>query len=426
MLSVLLWMLCGIGILCIIVFCGKRKGTLPESDREVMISEAVCNIAAVTLILTQLLFPIYGYVMFPARGLSIAYADDFEKRLVSVLTELNVNYLKPFNIFRGNSVYSYVILTFIFCFFAGMYLYKFGLKLKHKKFLFIPLLTMVIAVVKVFIQTAENKSRVRNFPKYQIIMLTDCSERYLLGSFIMIAALYGIYLLIRKLTHKEIIALIVILVLSFFAPTVIVLNDGLKASEPVIKYLYFGPGIPLFPIGMIVMKYKDKLLPKTKKGVLIHAVSWLFAGGIAYYILFEIQYYLAERAGVYLSDAHSCIDNDEFRRRWAILREIYKTSAFPWLVIGLAAAMVILSLALLIRTGNPVTKFFREHAYLITVLLFSRHVYFELSNYDNALWTEVFKMPEELFVIVPFIYFGLSVALAYLIKRFILDKVKNI
>lgn len=37
MLSVLMWILVGIGILCIIVFPGKRKSSLLLSDRETKI-----------------------------------------------------------------------------------------------------------------------------------------------------------------------------------------------------------------------------------------------------------------------------------------------------------------------------------------------------------------------------------------------------
>ena len=40
MLSVLLWVLVGIVFLGVIVFPGKRKGTLPLSDRKTMISDA--------------------------------------------------------------------------------------------------------------------------------------------------------------------------------------------------------------------------------------------------------------------------------------------------------------------------------------------------------------------------------------------------
>ena len=54
-----------------------------------------------------------------------------------------------------------------------------------------------------------------------------------------------------------------------------------------------------------------------------------------------------------------------------------------------------------------------------------RHIFFEISGHDQTFWTDILKMPENLFIIVPFIYFGLSVVMAYLIKRFILDKLKK-
>ena len=63
--------------------------------------------------------------------------------------------------------------------------------------------------------------------------------------------------------------------------------------------------------------------------------------------------------------------------------------------------------------------FFRKHCYLITVLLFFRHLYFELSGHNFKFWTDILKLPKNMLIAVPFIYFGLSVVLAYLIKRFI-------
>ena len=423
MLSILLWLLCGMGILCVMVFCRKRKGALPVVDREVMISESVSNIAAVTLLLTQLLFPVYGYLMSPLAGSYLGRMDPVGEVLARLLTTHNIRYFEPFDWYSDNSVYMYVILTAVFCFFAGMFVYKNGLKIKHKVFLFLPLLVLIVTLILSFIRIVNRQSLLKDFPEYYFLYLVDCIERYLSTAFMMIAVLYVIYVLLKKLTRTEIIPLIVILILSFFAPCVCVEHDGLKSYEPVIKYLHFGPDIPLFPIGMIVMKYKDKLLPKTKKGTLIYLFSWLFAGGLAFWFMFEIQYFLAERAGVYLSDAHSCYA-DKYAESMEYLRPIYKTACVPWLIIGLALSMIILSLSLLIRTGNPVTKFIREHIYLITVMLFSRHVFFEISGNNRKFWTDLLKLPDNLFIIVPILYFVFAVVLAYLIKRFVLDKRK--
>lgn len=425
MLSVLLWILCGIGILCIMVFCGKRKVTLPESDREVMISEAVCNIAALTLVLTQLLFPLYGYSILPLGSSYPGRMEPAGQVLAGIFKMFNVSCYFPFAQLVGNSVYFYVMLTAVFCFFAGMFIYKNGLKIKYKRFLSIPLLVLAVTLIRSFIRIADRKSGVRDFPKYYSLLLLECIERYLMTAFVMIAVLYGIYLLLKKLMHNEIIPLILIFILSFFAPCVRVVYDGLHISEPVIGNLYFGPDIPLFPAGMIVMKYKDKILPKNRKGALIHVCSWLFAGVAALCALFGIQYLLSKLTGVPFSAAQSCFDDEIYRENMRVLERIYKTACVPWLFAGFALSMMILALTLLIRTGNPVTKFFREHGYLITVFLFSRHIFFEISGHDMSFWTGILKMPENLFITVPFIYAGLSVVLAYLIKRFILDKLKT-
>lgn len=423
MFSVLLWILCGMGILCIMVFCGKRKGALPEADRDAKISEDVTNIAAAALVLTQLLFPVYGYVMNPLRGSYPGHIKPFGETLSGILTRYEIHFFDPSNWNRDNSVYMYVMLTAVLCFFAGMFLYRNGLKIKHKAFLLLPLAVLTATLIFCLIKKGDRKWFLRDFPQYYSLLTLDCILRYLSTAFVMIAVLYGIYVLLKKVMRNEVIPLIVILVLSFFAPCVFVVHDGMKASEPVLRYLNFGPDIPLFPIGMIVMKFKDKLLPKTKKGTLIYLASWLFAGGLAYWILFEVQYFLARRAGVYLSAAHSC-DADAYAKAMEILRPIYKTACVPWLIIGLALSMAILALTLLFRTGNPVTKFCREHVYLITVLLFSRHVFFAISGHERKFWTELLKLPENLLIIVPVFYFALAVFLAYLIRRVVLGRRK--
>ena len=427
MLSVLLWLLCGMGILCIIVLCGKRKGPSPAiesaADREAKISEDVTNIAAAALVLTQMMFPVYGYTMSPLRGSYPGRMDPFGKVLSRLLTRYDVHHFEPFNWYGDSSVYMYVILTAVFCFFAGMFLYRNGLKINHKLLLLLPLAVLIATLVFCLIKTGNRKWFLRDFPQYYSLLTIDCILRYLSTAFVMIAILYGIYVLLKKLMRNEIIPLIVILVLSFFAPFVNVVHDGLKYSEPVIRYLHFGPDIPLFPIGMIVMKYKDKLLPKTRKGTRIYLFSWLFAGGLAFWILFEIQYFLSKLAGVPLSASQSC-DPHRYNEDMKILRPIYNTACVPWLILGLALSMAILSMTLLMRTGNPVTAFLRKHGYLITVLLFSRHVYFTISGHNTVFWTELLKLPENLFIIVPVFYFALAVLLAYLINRFILGRRK--
>ena len=148
MLSVLLWILGGIGILCVIVFPGKRKDAITVSDREEMISEAACNIAVITFILIQMLFPLYGYYIrianYPYSD-STWKKDSFSKEIVRVLTGININYLESFDQKPETGVYAFLMLTAVFCFFAGMCIYKIGIKTRHKLFLVIPLITMIVA-----------------------------------------------------------------------------------------------------------------------------------------------------------------------------------------------------------------------------------------------------------------------------------------
>ncbi len=423
MLSVLLWVLVGIVFLGVIVFPGKRKGTLPLSDRETMISDAACNIAAVSLVLTQMLFPIYGYRINPTDMMygNYTWKNGFAEQMKTTLSFTAINYLSAFNNKPKSSVYAFMILTAVFCFFAGMSIYKNGLKIKHKIFLFLPLLVTFGTACWVYYHDDMFYERAEAYIKYEALLQTDTIVRYLCGAFLMIAILYGIYLLLKKLLKNELIPLILILILSFFAPSIRVINDGVW-HDPVLRigYWIFGPDIPLFPIGMIVMKYKDKILPKTEKGIIIHLASWLCAGGLSFYALSWLQFFLIKQAGLYPSDALTDVWYEGLDEKLEKLDKIYEMDSIPWLIFGLAVSMILLGLVLLIRTGNPLTKFFREHCYLITVFLFSRHVFFETSGYYMNLWTKTFGLPENWFIVVPFICFAVSVILAFLVKRFIL------
>ncbi len=424
MLSVLMWILVGIGILCIIVFPGKRKSSLPSSDRETMISDAACNIAVTAFILSQMLFPIYGYYIFTVNyPHSDSNWDGYGAELKRVITSININSLEPFDNKPQPSVYAFVMLAAVFCFFAGMSIYKNGIKIKHKIFLLIPLLTMIVAAVRFLLGHEASKRKIGYFLMYESLVQIDVFIRYLCGAVFMITVLYGIYLLLKKILHNELIPLILILIVSFFAPDIRVIRDGLNvAHDGMLRIMTFGPDIPLFPLGMIVMKYKDKLLPKTKKGILIHIASWFCAGGISFYALSGLQFFLIRQAGLKPSDALTDVWYDGLGGKLLKLEKIYRLNCIPWLIFGLALSMLLIGISLLIRTGNPVTKFLREHCCLITVLLFSRHVFFETSLWEKALWTDVFKIPENMFIIVPFIYFVLSVVLAFLIKRLILSR----
>ena len=427
MLSVLLWILSGIGIIFLFVLPGKRKGRALLSDREAMISDAAKNIAAVTFILAQLLFPLYGYVMSPV-GRVTQYDDrmnEFWKEFKVIFREYYVGFLPPFDLLRGKNVYLFVIIVCVFCFFAGMYLYKNGLNIRHRKLLFIPVLVLIATVIWSYFYRLHGKRRILPFVKYQVLIQLETIGRYLMCSFAMIAMLYGIYVLLKKLCKNEIVPILVILLLSFLSPYVHILNDGMHYTQPQISHMLFGPDIPLFPMGMLVMKYSDKILPRTKKGTLKHISLWAALSGASFCSLFGLLSLVASMAGVHFSDALSCFDTPEYRAKMRILREVYKVSCIPWLALGFCVSMLILSVALFAGSGNRVTRFFRDHACIVTVLLFSRHIFFEVSGHNHDFWSKLLKIPDKWLIAMPVFYFVLSLVLAFLIKRFILDRGRN-
>ena len=319
----------------------------------------------------------------------------------------------------GNSVYTAVILTSVFCFFAGAALYgnRLRLRLIHKIFLLIPVLAFAATAVYTYFSRFGGHLKGHNYVSFLLIYLEDSIVVYLFGSFIMIALLYGIYRALRKITGKELFALIVILVLSFFPPFVRIVNDGMMRRGPELRYLLLGPGIPLFPLGMLVMKYKDKLLPKTKKGALIYFASWFVVGGVSFYSLHGIQKLLLDMAGLHISDGYYCMPDEDFGRKTAMLEKIYKTECIPWLIFALALCMLILLAVSYFRTGNPVTRFCRKNCYLITVLLFSRHIVYCISGDRMRFWTNTIGLPNRLLVLVPFFYFFVFAVLAVIVRQ---------
>lgn len=420
MLSLLFWILFGIGLLCLIVFPGKHKKSFP-------LSYSARNIACAAFLLIQMIFPLYGYALRPSGLSSVNALEPFGSTWVNETAQaafitfrniaVNLNdrrYSLP-----GNSVYMAVILTSVFCFFAGAALYgnRLRLRLRHKIFLLIPVLAFAITAVYTYFSRFGGRLKGHNYVSFLLIYLEDSIVVYLFGSFIMITLLYGIYRALKKITGKELFALIVILVLSFFPPFVRIVNDGMMRRGPELRYLLLGPGIPLFPLGMLVMKYKDKLLPKTKKGALIYLASWLTVGAVSFYALDGIQKLLLNQAGLRISDGYTCMPDEDFGRKTAMLEKIYKAECIPWLIFGLSLGMLILAAALYIRPGNLVTRFFRKNCYLITVLLFSRHIVYCISGDRMRFWTNTVGLPNRLLVLVPFFYFSVFAVLAAIINR---------
>lgn len=426
MLSVLFWILCGAGTLCLIVFPGKRKGIPLVSGRDDMIAGAACNIASVTFLLTQMIFPLYGYgitvapsAFYHNQPVDSKWMRETIEGFISVIEQVavNFNYNFPADTLPGNSVYLFVILTAVLCFFAGVCIYKNGLKIKHKIFLLIPLLVLIAASVWSRATHLSAGFRAAGFLRLQLIYMADGIVRYLYGACMMIALLYGIYLLLKKLFRNEIIPLLVILVLSFFTPFIRIVNDGMMRQGPELRYLQLGPGIPLFPLGMLAMKFKDNILPKTGKGFLTHIVSWVMLGGISFYSLSALQRFLLNRAGLRISDGYSCMPDENFGRTVATLEKIYRLECIPWLVFGFALSMFLFVMISFVRTGNPVTKFCSKNCYLISVMLFSRHIFMVINMKDMSFWTGTVGLKDSLTVIVPFIYFVMFAVLSCLVNK---------
>ncbi|MBO4636257.1 MAG: hypothetical protein J5685_03840 [Clostridiales bacterium] len=441
MINLLIWILAFTAIVAVTVFTGKRKGLAATAlqDNEAKAIEASKSIMAVSLMLMLILYPLFYYNGHAYDALiRISRSTELKTKLEifwETVRLTGVSRTDQEGSRYDNSVYAQIILTSVFNFFAGMYLYKKGFAVKHKKLFIIPAAVLLINVV-LAAKDLHDRCAVRPdldrlfFLETYAFALFESYAGYLLGSALSVVSLYILYLVLRKIFKTDTVPLFVILVLSFF-PSCLYWGNGITDRSVYLKEFVFGANIPLFPIGMIVMRFGKKILPGSKKSSAVHLAVWTTLGTLSFASVFKLQTVLMKIWGYSLPSHSGCYIDPVTAGRISDYQFYFlkagRMTAVPWLIFGLSISMIFLILALWIGTGNRVTAFLRKHAFPILVLHLSKNTLFAYKfkcadPLDDLLTGSISY--KDIRILAPVLWLVLYVIIAYLITRFILDKIK--
>ena len=171
---------------------------------------------------------------------------------------------------------------------------------------------------------------------------------------------------------------------------------------------------------MLVMKYKDKLLPKSYKQTIIWSIVWTVSGAASLMILLSHK-------GPGISGAREfCLTDSEITVYSSsddiLINRISVAMAIPWLILGLAIVMLLLNIALRIKTGNKFTLFLSKHIFIVLILHLCNYIRY-YSFFTDCVKDLLSKVKiENAFitsVVWMFIYFGIAVVL----KRCVTDRI---
>lgn len=402
-----IWISVAVALLCLTVFPGKRK-TLQNEDT---VTDAAKNFMAVSLALMLILYPMYsGNTWGHLKYYELLAEDhpDAVSRYLKTIRYLRIERHDDISFDLSLGVYALVIMCSVFLFFTGMYVYKNGIKIRHKMFLILP---VVMSVTGVAYQVSRYDRLWAKDPSdlvlSMILGLTEYLIEYLMSTAVMIVLLSLIYKVLKMVLRNELIPLIIILILSFF-PSEYELMQGAKEYD--LLNLVWGANIPLFPVGMLVMKYKDKLLPKSLKKTIIWSIVWIVTGAASLIIL------LGHKDPGISDVREACLTDSEITVYSSsddiLINRISRAMAIPWLILGLAIVMLLLYIALRIKTGNKFTLFLRKHIFIVLILHLCNYIryYSFFTDCVKALLSKV-KIENSLIISVVwmFIYFGIAV-----------------
>ncbi len=416
-LKLCIWIIAVVALLCLTVFPGKRK-ILQDED---VVTDAAKNIMVVSMTLMLIMYPIFSGNTWGHHKYYELLAEkhpDVVSRYLKTIRYLRIERHDDISFDLSLGVYALVILCSVFLFFTGMYVYKNGIKIRHKMFLILPVVMSVIGVAyQVSLYDRLWAKDPSNLVLSMIFGITEYLIEYLMSTAVMIVILYLIYKVLKMVLRNELIPLIIILILSFF-PSEYELMQGAKEYD--LLKLVWGANIPLFPVGMLVMKYKDKLLPKAYKQTIIWSIVWTVSGAASLMILLSHK-------GPGISGAREfCLTDSEITVYSSsddiLINRISVAMAIPWLILGLAIVMLFLNIALRIKTGNKFTLFLRKHLFIVLILHLCNYIRY-YSFFTDCVKDLLSKVKiENAFitsVVWMFIYFGIAVVL----KRCVTDRI---
>ncbi|SMC44180.1 hypothetical protein SAMN06296952_1159 [Oscillospiraceae bacterium] len=284
-------------------------------------------------------------------------------------------------------MYAQILMSSLCYFFTGMCAYGNRVLFRRKWLLILPAATNAIMA---FITVGTNSNM--NVRKRELFYILNDAVHYLMGIFVVMAILYMVYTILRKLLKNDTVPIVIVLILSLFHPT---LELGpLAHSYPSVSILEWGANAPLFPIGMLVMKYKDKLIPKGKRSAVIYSIVCSFMTVLSLVVLFNLVQWAIRIARVPAPHSSGCfLDGYGEGRYTAFIWRVARYQCITYLVLGLSICMLLVLVASRIRTGNKVTRFIREYSSEIVIFHFCLYLIFIRRNILSVLEKLTFKYP---------------------------------
>lgn len=314
-------------------------------------------------------------------------------------------------------MYAQILMSSLCYFFTGMCAYGNRVLIRRKWLLILPAATIAIMAC-ISVGTSSNM----NVRKRELFFILYNSVRYLLGIFVVMAILYTVYTILRKILKNDTVSMIIILILSLFHPT---LELGpLVHYFPGVSILEWGANAPLFPIGMLVMKHKDKLIPKGKRSSVIYSIICSFTAMLSVVVIIKLVPWAISIAGISAPRSNGCdIDMYASGRYEAFIERVARYQCITCLVLGLSICMLLVLAASRLRTGNKVTGFIREYSTDIVVFHFCLYLIFIRRNILSVLEKFTFKYPAVEWYVwliaMMFILIVVSAVLAVILRKLI-------
>lgn len=281
-------------------------------------------------------------------------------------------------------MYAQVLMSSLCYFFTGMCAYGNRMLFRRKWLLVLPAATISIMAC-IGVGTSDNI----NVRKRELFHILDVAVHYLLGIFVVMAILYTVYKILRKILKNDTVSIVIVLILSLFHPTL-----ELGQYFPGVSILEWGANAPLFPIGMLVMKHKDKLIPKGKRSAVIYSIVCSFMTVLSVVVLLRLVPWAIRIAGISAPRSNGCdIDMYASGRYGAFIERVARYQCITYLVLGLSICMLLVLAASRIRTGNKVSGFIREYSADIVVFHFCLYLIFIRRNILSVLEKLTFKYP---------------------------------
>lgn len=426
MMSVIIWIVAAIVLLSVMTFPGKSRMLSGEDE----VADAAKNFIAVSLLLMLIMYPLYSdksygtdlYYRILVRDYPVDLSDIVSHYLRTIrYIQIEKNDAVSFELFLG--FYAFIILCSVFLFFTGMYVYKNGLKIRHKILLILPVVMSVVGVADL---AASYKKLLAKDPGNLVLSvtlrLTGIIIEYLASTAVMIVILYLVYKILKTILRCEILPLIIVLILSFFSPEY---WNSRGVRVPDLTCFIWGANIPLFPIGMLVMKYKDKFLPKSLKWTVIWSVAWTGLGAASFYTLMNLQSFFIKQSGISVPGGGCGVDVEPYTYfdTDKLIVRVSRATAIPWLILGLSIVMLLLLISLRIKTGNKFTLFLRKHIEIVLILSLCQYIC-RYNIYVDPVKDLLAKIRIEDPVITSVVWLLIYFCLAVVLKRFVLDRIK--